>query len=70
MNVKTVCEKAGITRRHWNYLMSGVRNASPETAKTLARVLGVDRALFVFGTAKMRQSAWKKAQRQALKMKG
>jgi hypothetical protein len=61
MNVKELCEKAGITRRYWNYLLTAQRQAGPDTAKTLARILSVDKSLFVFGTAKQRQAAWKKA---------
>ena len=63
MTVDSICKRVGISRRHWNYLISGERNAGLKTAKALARVLGADKTLFVFGTAKQRQSAWTKAQR-------
>lgn len=61
MNVKELCEKVGISRRHWNYLLSAERNAGPKIAKAISRSLSVDKSLFVFGTAKQRQAAWKKA---------
>ena len=67
MNVKELCEKVGISRRHWNYLLAAQRQASPDTAKALSRVLAIDKALFVFGTAKQRQAAWKKAAKAKVK---
>lgn len=62
MKVKELCEKVGISRRHWNYLLSAERNAGPTIARALAKALASpDKGLFIFGTAKQRQAAWKKA---------
>lgn len=65
--IKEVAEKAGISLRTWHYLLSGQRNASPDTARRLERVTGIDRGLWVFGTAKQRQAAWQKECRRRSK---
>jgi len=61
MKTKDLCQKIGISTRHWAYLLSGKRNAGSDTAKAIARVLSVEKGLFVFGNAKQRRAAWEKA---------
>jgi len=60
MNVKELCEKADISTRYWSYLLSADRNAGPAKAKTISKILSVDKGLFIFGTAKQRRAAWEK----------
>lgn len=59
-----IVAEAGISRRTWNYLLNGTRNASPDAAKRLERVTGIDKGLWVFGSAKKRQEAWEKELRR------
>jgi plasmid maintenance system antidote protein VapI len=55
-----ILTKTGITRRHLQYLLKAERSAAPATAKKLERATGIAKELWIFGTAKQRQAAWKK----------
>ena len=52
--------KIGVSKRHWYCLLAGERNASPNLAKRIESKTGIDRALFVFGTAPERRAEWKR----------
>lgn len=53
--IKAIIEKVGISRRHFNYLLSGERNATKQVAVNLARELGGDINVWGYGTKEERQ---------------
>ena len=55
--------RAGISRRHLDYLLAAERNASPLMARRLEKATGIARERWVFGTPAQRQAAWKKFQK-------
>jgi len=62
--IKKILRTAHISRRHFNYLLNGDRNAAPATAMRLQRATGISKEVWVFGTARQRQQAWKEFQKQ------
>lgn len=57
--IKEVTKKIGITKRHLHYLLEGHCNATAKTARRLEQVTGIEKELWVFGSAVRRQKAWK-----------
>ena len=47
-----------ISRRHFNYLLKGDRNATPTTAIQIEKATGISKELWVFGSALERKTAW------------
>lgn len=62
--VEDILRKIGISRRHWNYILSGERNASPRLALVIERELGIDKSVFVFGSNTKRKSEWIRASKR------
>jgi transcriptional regulator with XRE-family HTH domain len=58
--IKNILRKSKISRRHFNYLLNGDRNASVTTAKRLERATGIPREIWTFGTSSKRKEALKK----------
>lgn len=57
--VSDISKKLGISERYWRYLLSGERDAGKKLAILIEKKTGIGRDVFVFGSAKKRQSAWK-----------
>lgn len=57
--VKEVIKKIGITKRHLDYLLEGHCNATAKTARRIEQVTGIEKELWVFGSAFRRQKAWR-----------
>jgi len=57
--IKNIIEKANITRRHFNYLVRGDRNATADTARNLEKATGIPKEIWVFGTGAQRKRAVK-----------
>jgi len=58
--IKTILKKADVSRRHFNYLLNGDRNATASTAKRIARATDSPKEIWVFGTSRQRKLALKK----------
>lgn len=56
MNKKELSKNVGITVRHFNMILSGVRNASPKTARLLAKATSSPKGVWVFGAAIARRA--------------
>lgn len=63
--VHDILRKIQITRRHWNYLLNGQRNASPKLARRIESATGIEKSVFVFGSELKRKSEWKKFTKRA-----
>ena len=60
-NIKEhIAGRAGITQRYLEYLIVADRDASGATAKKLYRATGIPKEIWVFGSKRQRQAAWKK----------
>jgi len=55
--IKNILKKADVSRRHFNYLVAGERNATAPTAKRLGRATNSKKELWVFGTTRQRRKA-------------
>jgi len=53
--IKTILEEAQISRRHFNYLLKGERNAKKQVALRLQKVLGGKLSVWGYGSKEMRQ---------------
>ncbi len=62
--IKNILRKADISRRHFNYLLNGDRNATAATAKRLELATGISREVWVFGSSMQRKKAIKKVLRE------
>jgi len=58
--LKKFLKTADISRRHFNYLLLGERNATASTARRIERASGMPKELWVFGTSMQRKAALKK----------
>ena len=60
-NIKDhIASKTGITPRYLEYLIVADRDASGATAKKLYRATRIPKEIWVFGSKRQRQAAWKK----------
>jgi|MTBAKSStandDraft_2_1061841.scaffolds.fasta_scaffold10054_2 plasmid maintenance system antidote protein VapI len=59
-NMTQIANKAGVTRRYIDYLLSAESDASPRVAVRLEKVTGISRQVWTFGTKRQRQDAWKR----------
>jgi len=57
--IKQIIRKADVSRRHFEYLRSGGRNATAATAKRIERATGLPKEIWVFGTSRQRRDAVK-----------
>ena len=55
--INQIIKKAGISRRHWNYLLAGERSATKRVAIRLSKVLDCDINIWGYGTAAERRKA-------------
>jgi hypothetical protein len=53
--IKTILKEAQISRRHFNYLLNGERNATKNVALRLQKVLGGRLSVWGYGTKEERQ---------------
>lgn len=60
-NIKEhTANKIGVTQRYLEYLLAGDRDATGGTARKIARFTKTNKELWVFGSKRERQCAWKK----------
>lgn len=55
--VETIPDILGICDRYWRYLLKAERDAGKKLALLIEKKMGIPRDVFVFGSAKKRQSA-------------
>lgn len=58
--VEKILTELSVSRRYWNYLLLGERNASPTLALRIEKKMGIPRDVFVFGSSKKRKAAFKR----------
>ncbi len=52
--------RARISPRHLSYLVAGERRAYPDVALRLEKATGINKDVWMFGSRRARQDAWKK----------
>lgn len=57
--VENIPDILGICDRYWRYLLKAERDAGKKLALLIEKKMGIPRDVFVFGSAKKRQSAVK-----------
>ena len=53
--IKTILEEAQISRRHFNYLLKGERNAKKQVALRLQKALGGELSVWGYGSKEDRR---------------